>query len=798
MKNLTLVLIKSMVLILVICHVSFAQTTVVMWNFDDQDITADGGIPANLSKLAQNTSSGPYTFPIGIGGTGFACSSNGWDGYYNYWLIDFATTGYYSITVSSIQRSSATGPRDFKIQYGFSSSGPWTDLPGATLITLADNYTSGVVSNVPLPSACDNQPDVFLRWIMVNGISVAGGSVGSAGTSRMENLYIMGNPPAPVNDNCPGTMLSVNSVCAPVTGTTVSSTQTLSEYSGDDDDVWYALTPAGTTATVEVSGSAGFDPVLNFRDSSSCNAASIMYNNFTAAGGTERMRISGLTPGKTYEIRVFSAGTGAAAQGNFTVCAYPYTPGSNDDVSATVPILNIGGNAGQDNTFYGFKVGEPYGSTWLVSSDEPANSQWFQFIPAATSCYAVAATGFDTQLAIYTAGNVNDFNTFTQLASDDNTGPGNTGLISTISLTAGTTYFIQVNGYRGAIGTPIVTINQLAVGKTVAMAATSTGCAKFTANWGTVANAAGYYLDVSDDTFNTFVPGFQNLNVNNTSSYTVTGLNPGTTYQYRLRAYGLCSFTPLGAYSDTIVVTTAAGPGIPVFTAGDDSLCAGQGSTYTATAANATSITYSIVAGTEMIHPTLGIVTAASADFTVRATATDSCGSSTADLVVHVFPVPPKPVITFNPWTLSSNAVSGNQWYELNTGAISGATNQYYTTFLTGWYYDIVTLNGCSSEPSDTLYIFVEGLGKEVATNNLSIFPNPTTGMFTVSYDIPDNQNVFVEVINGFGQSVYAEMADEKSGHISKSIDLTGFSKGMYLVKIISGNKSVIAKIIVQ
>ena len=48
----------------------------------------------------------------------------------------------------------------------------------------------------------------------------------------------------------------------------------------------------------------------------------------------------------------------------------------------------------------------------------------------------------------------------------------------------------------------------------------------------------GYYLDVAaNNTFTTFVPGYQNLDVGNTLNKMVSGLNKNTDYYYRLRAY---------------------------------------------------------------------------------------------------------------------------------------------------------------------------------------------------------------------------------------------------------------------
>jgi len=60
----------------------------------------------------------------------------------------------------------------------------------------------------------------------------------------------------------------------------------------------------------------------------------------------------------------------------------------------------------------------------------------------------------------------------------------------------------------------------------------------FTANWSSVSGATGYRLDVStSSSFGTFVPGFQDLDVGNVTSRSVTGLTPKTTYFYRVRAY---------------------------------------------------------------------------------------------------------------------------------------------------------------------------------------------------------------------------------------------------------------------
>ncbi|HET6419776.1 MAG TPA: Ig-like domain repeat protein [Geobacteraceae bacterium] len=89
--------------------------------------------------------------------------------------------------------------------------------------------------------------------------------------------------------------------------------------------------------------------------------------------------------------------------------------------------------------------------------------------------------------------------------------------------------------YMGGSGSVVQTVLPAAP---VAAAATGITDAGFSANWGAVSGATGYYLDVSEDSaFTTFVSGFSGKDVGNAVTATVGGLAPGVTYFYRLRAY---------------------------------------------------------------------------------------------------------------------------------------------------------------------------------------------------------------------------------------------------------------------
>ncbi len=88
-----------------------------------------------------------------------------------------------------------------------------------------------------------------------------------------------------------------------------------------------------------------------------------------------------------------------------------------------------------------------------------------------------------------------------------------------------------------------------------ALGATNVTNSSFTAHWSSVSGAIGYRMDVSTkQSFSSYVPGYRDLDVGNSTSYAVTGLNANTNYYYRLRAYNGNGTSP---NSNVISVKTA-------------------------------------------------------------------------------------------------------------------------------------------------------------------------------------------------------------------------------------------------
>jgi len=138
--------------------------------------------------------------------------------------------------------------------------------------------------------------------------------------------------------------------------------------------------------------------------------------------------------------------------------------------------------------------------------------------------------------------------------------------------------------------------------------------------------------------------------------------------------------------------------------------------------------------------------------------------------------------ITENMGTLESSATSGNQWVEQISGNISGATAQTYAPTANGDYYSVVTdLNGCI-DTSNIFNMTTVGMGLNSALIGISIYPNPTNGMVFLSFGSAiEHGQLLIE--NILGQVVYSALVEQSAGS-TKTIDISGFERGVYFIVV--------------
>jgi len=165
--------------------------------------------------------------------------------------------------------------------------------------------------------------------------------------------------------------------------------------------------------------------------------------------------------------------------------------------------------------------------------------------PAATPATAITPTGFTATWGAVVGAtgyrlDVATNSTFLAFVSGyNNRDVANVTSFAVSGLTAGVTYYYRVRAYSTSITSANSNvITQATLATPVATAATLVTQTGFTATWGAAASAGGYQLDVAIDAgFASFVSGYNSKDVTNVTSAAVSGLSPGTTYHYRVRAY---------------------------------------------------------------------------------------------------------------------------------------------------------------------------------------------------------------------------------------------------------------------
>ncbi|MDO8971824.1 MAG: T9SS type A sorting domain-containing protein, partial [Saprospiraceae bacterium] len=82
-------------------------------------------------------------------------------------------------------------------------------------------------------------------------------------------------------------------------------------------------------------------------------------------------------------------------------------------------------------------------------------------------------------------------------------------------------------------------------------------------------------------------------------------------------------------------------------------------------------------------------------------------------------------------------------------------------------------------------------------TSNMSVFPNPTNGKFTVSITNPEATDMTIELVNVSGQVVYRNEVKAAYSY-NDEIDASQFAKGVYYLKVNNGKDVKIEKVVVQ
>ncbi|MBI3239259.1 MAG: T9SS type A sorting domain-containing protein, partial [Flavobacteriia bacterium] len=143
--------------------------------------------------------------------------------------------------------------------------------------------------------------------------------------------------------------------------------------------------------------------------------------------------------------------------------------------------------------------------------------------------------------------------------------------------------------------------------------------------------------------------------------------------------------------------------------------------------------------------------------------------------------------------TISSNQNGATyQWIDCgNANApIAGATSQSYTPTVNGSYAVIVNLSGCE-DTTACVAITTIGLAETTFGDRLSVYPNPSNGVFTIELTDASANAVITNAIGEFVTQMTVVNG-------LNTLDLQREADGVYFIIITSDNKQQIIKIVKQ
>jgi len=176
--------------------------TIADWTFEtSQPATAGPFSPEIGSGNASGSHVGAATYSSPSGnGSLHSFNANTW-AVGDYWEFDFSTLGYTGIQISYDQTSSNTGPGVFGVLYSV-NGGAYSPL-GVNYTVLANaspnpfwnsTNSSSIYTFTLSGPALDNATTLSIRLVDRSTVSANGGTVGTAGTDRVDNFLVTGAP----------------------------------------------------------------------------------------------------------------------------------------------------------------------------------------------------------------------------------------------------------------------------------------------------------------------------------------------------------------------------------------------------------------------------------------------------------------------------------------------------------------------------------------------------------------------------------------------------------------------------
>ena len=110
------------------------------------------------------------------------------------------------------------------------------------------------------------------------------------------------------------------------------------------------------------------------------------------------------------------------------------------------------------------------------------------------------------------------------------------------------------------------------------------------------------------------------------------------------------------------------------------------------------------------------------------------------------------------------------------------------------YHFTIVDGNNCGPLADSVMAL---SIGNPLTVSGILLYPNPTTGKFTIEMENSEGDDINIEVINLTGQLVFTQYYNfDSTPRFIRTIDLGNLAKGTYFIRI--NGKAVRAKLLIE
>jgi hypothetical protein len=327
---------------------------------------------------------------------------------------------------------------------------------------------------------------------------------------------------------------------------------------------------------------------------------------------------------------------------------------------------------------------------------------------------------------------------------------------------------VCASGTSSYVASSFTTATAATCGNPTGLTATSITTTGATLGWTAVSGATSYNIQYKLSTATTWT-----TTTATTNSKAITGLTPGSTYNFQVQA--VCA-SGTSSYIASTFTTTASG-----VTCTNNYESNNTRNTATSIAIN-TNITSMLATSTDKDYFKIVTTTAA-----------------------------PKLKVTLSTLPFDYDVKLYNaKGTLLSTAAASGTTTETikYNTATTGatYFIHVYGYNGAFSATNCyTLNASTSATTWKVEEENqfttkpaFNIYPNPASDNVTISYFEEANVNVVATIYTSLGQKVSTQKVTTMEGENKMTFDVNNLSKGMYILEMISNGERTVQKFTIQ